>query len=65
MEYITIYIAFGTIFSMVMTFIDQMEVEGHLSDNMDNKDRIVNLLLWPILSAIVTYTIIKSFNDKE
>lgn len=64
MEYVITYIIIGLVYSMVITRVDQMEVEGHPSNEMHNLDRIVSILLWPILSVIVLYAIIESFNDK-
>jgi hypothetical protein len=64
MDYVMLYITVGTAYSITMSFVDQMEMEGQQRNTMDNLDRIISVLLWPLLSTIVVYTIIKSLNDK-
>jgi hypothetical protein len=55
----------GVVYSLAIAYIDQLEVEGHPSDTMDNMGRIVSILLWPVLSFIVIRTIIISLKGEQ
>jgi hypothetical protein len=62
MDYVVIYVGIGVIYSIVITLVDQMEVEGHPYDSMNNMDCIMSMVLWPILSFLVIRAIIKTLN---
>lgn len=65
MDYLIIYMVIGVVYSMAITYFDQMEVEGHPSDTMNNMERIVSILLWPVMSFILIKVIIKSLDHEE
>ena len=65
MDFIVIYMVIGVVYSMAIAYVDQLEVEGHPSDTMTNMERIVSILLWPVLSFILIKVIIKSLDHEE
>ncbi|MDO6818094.1 hypothetical protein [Zobellia sp. 1_MG-2023] len=48
------YLIFGLTFSIIASEIDKMDIENHSKNIMTNTDRIIFILLWPI---ILIYTI--------
>ena len=61
MEYLIIYLILGLIVSIIISEIDKIKVDDGDCDTLDNVDRILYVIIWPLM----TYFVVKGFINES
>ena len=53
MEYILIYLVIGLVVSIVISQIDKIQMDDGDCDTLSNADRILYVIIWPVMTYII------------